>query len=117
MSFFETLEQKVPAKLVASVGLGLGVLTMAGCATAEAQPGPATVVRHEYTAPYTTLIPVGKVWVPQFHPADYDLIVDQCGREGDQFADERGCVELDLDVSEQVYNQYQDGAEIVLPLK
>ena len=116
MSIFETLEQKVPAKLVASVGLGLGVLTMAGCSTVEAEPGPATVIAHDYDAPYTSVIIVGKVPVVQYHPADWDLTVRQCGREGDEGADAQGCVEFDVDVTEEVYNQYPDGSEIVLPL-
>jgi len=118
MAFFEILEQKVPAKLIASVGLGLGVLTMAGCAeTAQAEPGPATVVEHHYRPSYTTVIMVGRVPVVQYHPADYDLGLKQCDREGDKFADAEGCVKLEVDVTEEIYNKYPDGSEITLPIQ
>ena len=117
MAFFETLEQKVSAKLVAALGLGLGVLSMGACASAEAQPGPATVIGHDYTGPYTTYVQVGKVPVIQYHPADYDLLLRQCGREGDEFADAQGCVEFEVDVNEETYNKYPDGSEVIIPLE
>ena len=117
MPLFETLEHKIPAKLVAAVGLGLGILTMAGCgASAEAKPGSATVIERDYDAAYTTVTQVGKVPVVQYHPADYDLTVEQCGRYGDEFADDRGCVRFDIDVSEETYNKHPEGSIIMLPL-
>ena len=116
MQLREVLERKVPASLMV-LGLGLGALGLSGCSSAEAEPGPATVVGHEYTAPYTTVVFVGKTPIIQYHPADYELQLRQCEREGDKFADSQGCVGLEVDVSQETYEQYPDGSQIILPIE
>lgn len=112
MEIKKKIEQKTATVLLA---LGLGSAALVGCgANAEIKDNvPAKVLGHDYTAPYTTFIPVGKIIVPQFHPAEYDLEVRQCDRVGDEGADKDGCVTAQVSVDEDTYNDHPDGSEIV----
>lgn len=103
---------------MAAVGFGLLWLTGCGEPSPEIIEGlPATVVEHEYSAPYTTLIMAGKVMVPVYHPAQYDLEVQQCDRMADDRSDGNrdGCIQETVSVSSETYDQYKDGQEIILP--
>ena len=111
---FKVMERLAPA---VALGAALGLVGLTGC---SASPGltpneTATVTGRDYDPPYTTLIYVNKVPIIQYHPADYDLFVRQCGHDGEAGADPEGCIDGEIDVTEEVYNQYPDGSQIVVP--
>jgi hypothetical protein len=114
MEFRSTMERFVP---LAALGAALGLVGLSGCSTGpELTPNQtATVVGRDYDPPYTTVIYVNKVPIIQYHPADYDLFVRQCGHEGEAGADPQGCIEGEIDVTQEVYEQTPDGSQIVVP--
>lgn len=110
MEFDKFTGVKLPAAILAG---GIGLAALAGCGAEVNDNQPATVEQHIYEPSYTSLIMVGKVLVPMYHPEQFDLKVRQCDRAGDPDADKQGCVTATVDVSKQTWNQYPDGSTIV----
>ncbi len=95
-----------------AVGLLGSAAILGGCAEAEMLPNrPALVVEHQYDDPDTRLVSV-KPLMYAYDPERFLLVVEQCDRTEDEFADERGCVVDTVQVSENTYNQYPDGSSI-----
>lgn len=105
--------------IAAGLALSIGGLTLSGCSEdVFAKGGEATVVAHEYDDPdsWTTIALVGKVPIIMNHydRAHYYLMLEQCGREGDEQADENGCVYGEIEVNKSQFDSFEDGDEITL---
>jgi hypothetical protein len=97
---------------LAVVAAGTGILALSGCGdSAQITPGVAgEVVGREYDD--RDVIVVGRVVTVQ--PEEFFLRVKQCGHE--EFTtpeNELGCAIFTVEVSEETYQEFQDGESIV----
>lgn len=112
MEIKKFFERKTVGALLA---VGLGVTALAAC---DSGPGierdmPGVVVEHDYKPPLTTLMMAGKVPMVITYPEHYYLDIQQCDRAEEKEADVNGCITAWEEVSQETYEQFPDGSEIV----
>lgn len=101
-------------KITAALGM-VGIL-VGGCSGPEVLPNrPATVIAHEHHPGYFMTTMAGKVPITTYYPESFHLDVRQCDRMEDDTEDDvkDGCIVEHMTVSEETYNNYQDGDSIV----
>lgn len=104
----------ITRRALVSLGLGAGVLFLSGCSSPEILPNrEATVIEHQHDDPHTHVISLKPPAIAN-DPEEFRLVLEQCDRNGDEFADQDGCVVDTVEVSQGIYNQYSDGSTIIL---
>ena len=114
----------VPRTIAAGLGIVMGSTALVGCAHYEYvdTTEPATVIQHDYHPSYTSIIVIsrgkyGTSIIPVFHPEQFGLEVRQCGKPEGENVDASGCINQEVTVTKDQYEQFKDGDTILLAHK